>query len=70
MTRFDMLDMLAERAFGITDPNAHYNSDSDAYRWRWLCDDLVQAMSLEQARDFMEFVARMHDVNLTDVTGE
>lgn len=65
MTRIDMLDVLA-RGFGIADPDAHYDTDSDVYQWRWLCDELVQAMSDEQARDIMEFVARMHDVDLTD----
>ena len=65
MSRIDMLDVLA-RGFGITDPDAHYDTDSDAYQWRWLCDELVQAMSDEQARDLMEFIARMHDVDLTD----
>lgn len=65
MTRIDLLDRLA-RAFGITDPDAHHDTDSDAYRWRWLCDELVQAMSDEYARDLMEFVARMNDVDLTN----
>lgn len=69
MSRIDMLDSLA-RAFGIVDPDAHYNTDSDAYRWRWVCDELVQALSDEQARDIMEFVARMHDINLTDVDSD
>lgn len=67
MTRLNMLDNLA-RAFGIVDPDAHYSTDSDAYRWRWLCDELIQALSDEQARDIMEFVARMHDVDLADVS--
>lgn len=62
MNRIDMLDALAS-GFGIVDPGAHYNNDSDAYRWRWLCDELVQAMSDEQARD-LKFIARMHDVEL------
>lgn len=70
MSRFDMLDALATRGFGITDPNTHYKPDSDAYMWRWICDELVQAMSDEQARDIMEFVARMYDVDLTDVDSD
>lgn len=69
MNRIDLLDRLA-RAFGIADPNAQLDMYSDTYRWRWLCDELVQAMSEEQARDLMEFIARMHDIDLTDVTGE
>ena len=63
-TRFDMLDALAARAFGIHEPGCHYSPCTAAYRWRWLCDELVQAMSDTQARDLMEFVARMHDVEL------
>lgn len=69
MSRIDMLDELAS-GFGIADPDAHYDTDSDAYLWRRLCDELVQAMSEEQARDLMELIARMHDIDLTDVTGE
>ena len=69
MDRIDLLDALA-RGFGIADPNAHLGMYSDAYRWRWLCDELVQAMSDEYARDLIEFVARMNDVDLTDVDGE
>ena len=68
MSRFDMLDALATRAFGIADPDAHYNPASDAYTWRCLCDELVQAMSDKEARDVMEFIARMHDVELSDVS--
>ena len=66
MSRIDMLDALA-RGFGITDPDAHYDIDSDAYRWRWICDELVQAMSEEYARDLMEFIVRMRDIELSDV---
>lgn len=66
MRRMDMLDKLAN-GFGIADPNRHYDSNSDTYKWRGICDELVQAMSDEQARDLMEFIARMHDVELTDV---
>lgn len=65
MNRIDMLDKLA-RGFGIADPDAQLGMYSDAYRWRWLCDELVQAMSEDYARDLMEFVARMNDVDLTD----
>lgn len=65
MNRIDLLDKLA-RGFGIADPDARYDTDSDAYRWRWLCDELVQAMSEDYARELMEFVARMNDIDLTD----
>lgn len=69
MSRIDMLDTLA-RGFGIVDPDAYYIIHSDAYLWRWLCDELVQAMSDKQARDLMSYVARMHDIDLTDADGE
>lgn len=68
MSRIDMLDALA-RGFGITDPDAQRRSmDADAYIWRWICDELVQAMSDEQARYLMSYVARMHDIDLNDVS--
>ena len=69
MSRIDMLDELAS-GFGIADPDAHYDTDSDAYLWRRLCDELVQAMSEDYARELIEFVARMNDVDLPDVDGE
>lgn len=65
MSRIDMLDALA-RGFGIVDPDAQLDMYSDTYRWRWVCDELVQAMSEDYARELIEFVARMHDVDLTD----
>lgn len=68
MDRINMLDALAARAFGIANPGAYYDNNSDAYQWRWLCDELVQAMSDSTARDILEFVARMHDIDLTDVS--
>lgn len=70
MSRIDMLDALAH-GFGIADPDAQCrNMDADAYLWRWLCDELVQAMSEDYARELIEFVARMNDIDLTNVTGE
>lgn len=69
MSRIDMLDALA-RGFGIADPDARYDTDSDTYTWRWVCDELVQAMSEDCARELIEFVARMNGIDLTDVDGE
>lgn len=63
MNRIDMLDALA-RGFGITDPEGQRGMDPDAYIWRWICDEMVQAMSDELARDIIEFIARMHDIDL------
>lgn len=67
-TRIDLLDALARECFGIVDTDAMPVCSSDVYRWRWVCDELVQAMSDEQARDLMEFVARMHDVEVLNVS--
>lgn len=66
-TRIGLLDALAQEGYGIADPDAMPSFSSDAYRWRWICDELVQAMSDEQARDLMEFVARMHDVDIIEL---
>lgn len=66
MSRIDMLDALAS-GFGIVEPGCNYDNNSDAYKWRWLCDELVQAMSDAQACDLMSYVARMNDIDLTDV---
>ena len=67
MSRIDMLDALA-RGFGIENPDGgRRGMDPDAYIWRWVCDELVQAMSDEQAHDLMSYVARMNDIDLTDV---
>lgn len=64
MTRLDMLDALAFEGFGIVEPDAGYMSDSDAYRWRELADEIIQALSEDAARDVLMFIARMHDVDV------
>lgn len=66
-TRIDLLDALAQEGYGIVDTDSMPPFNSDAYRWRWICDELVQAMSDEQARDLIEFVARMHDVDMIEL---
>lgn len=66
MNRIDMLDVLAERAFGIAEPDGSYPFGSEAYQWRWLCDELIQAMSDEQAFELLNYIARMHDVDTLD----
>lgn len=67
MNRIDMLDSLA-RGFGIADTEGQRGMDPDAYRWRCICDEMVQAMSEEEARDLMEFIARMRGIDLNDVS--
>lgn len=64
MTRLDLLDALASEGFGIIEPDAGYDSSSDAYRWRWLADEIIQALSEDTARDVLMFIARMHDVDV------
>ena len=64
MTRIDLLDALATEGFGIADPDAGYSSDSDAYRWRYIADEIIQALSEDAARDVLLFMARMHDVDV------
>lgn len=66
-TRLDLVDALAREGFGIADADASLENASDAYKWRWLCDELVQAMSDEQARDIMEYIARAHDVDVIEL---
>jgi len=66
-TRLDLLDEMAREVYGIADPDAHFNSTSDAYRWRWAMDEMVQQMSEEQFRDALEYIARAHDVNVVEL---
>lgn len=64
ITRLDLLDALAFEGFGIADADAAYDSSSDEYRWRWLADEIIQALSEDVARDVLLFIARMHDVDV------
>lgn len=64
MTRLDLLDALASEGFGIIEPDAALDSSSDAYRWRWLADEIIQALNEDAARDVLLFIARMHDVDV------
>lgn len=63
-TRLDLMDALASEGFGITEPDAALDSSSDAYRWRWLADEIILALSEDAARDVLLFIARMHDVDV------
>lgn len=62
-TRIDLLDAIALTCFWLDD-EARYSRDDSTYRWRWLCDEVVQALSEDTARDVLEYVARMHDVTV------
>ena len=66
-TRLDLLDEMAREVYGIADPDASLASTSDAYRWRWAMDEMVQQMSEEQFRDALEYIARAHDVNVMEL---
>ena len=64
MTRLDLLDALVSEGFGIVEPDAVLDSSSDAYHWRWLADEIIQALSEDTARDVLLFIARMYDVDV------
>lgn len=66
-TRMDLLDELAREAYGITDPDAPLDTTSDAYRWRWAIDELVQQMSEDEFRGALDYIARAHDVDVIEM---
>lgn len=66
-TRFDLFSQLAEAAYGITDADASLASDGDAYRWRWIADELVQQMSETEFRSAFDYLCRMHDVDTIEL---
>lgn len=66
-TRMDLLDDMAREVYGIADPDAPLDSTSDAYRWRWAIDELVQQMSEEEFRDALDYLARAHDVDVIEL---
>lgn len=63
-TRIDLLDAVALTCFWLDDEARFYSQDDIAYRWRWLVDEVIEALSEETARDVLEYVARMHDVTI------
>lgn len=65
--RMDLLDDMARELYGIADPDAPLDSTSDAYRWRWAIDELVQQMSEEEFRDALDYMARAHDVDVIEL---
>lgn len=66
-TRIDLLDDMAREVYGIADPDAPLDSTTDAYRWRWAMDELVQQMSNEEFRDALDYIARAHDVDVIEM---
>lgn len=66
-SRLDLLDDMAREVYGIADPDAPLNSTSDAYRWRWAIDELVQQMSDEEFRAALDYIARAHDVDVIEL---
>lgn len=66
-TRMDLLDDMAREVYGIADPDAPLDSTSDAYRWRWAMDELIQQMSEDEFRDALDFIARNHDVDVIEM---
>lgn len=66
-TRLDLLDDMAREIYGIADPDAPLNTTTDAYRWRWAIDELVQQMSDEEFRAALDYIARAHDVDVIEL---
>lgn len=66
-SRMDLLDDMAREVYGIADPDAPLDTTSDAYRWRWAMDELVQQMSNEEFRDALDYIARAHDVDVIEM---
>lgn len=66
-TRIDLLDDMAREVYGIADPDALLDTTSDAYRWRWAMDELVQQMSDDEFRGALDYIARVHDVDVIEL---
>ena len=66
-TRFDLLDDMVREVYGITDPDAHLDSISDTYKWRWAMDEMIQQMSEEEFRSALDYIARAHDVDVMEL---
>lgn len=66
-TRLDLLDDMAREVYGITDPDAHFDSTSDTYKWRWAMDEMIQQMSEEEFRSALDYIAGAHDVDIIEL---
>lgn len=66
-SRLDLLDDMAREVYGIAEPDAPLDSTTDAYRWRWAIDELVQQISDDEFRDALDYIARAHDVDVIEM---
>lgn len=66
-TRYDLMDSLAREGFGIVEPDAPLDPDTDAYRWRYYAGELVQQLGEEEFRSAFDYIARMHDVDIIEL---
>lgn len=66
-SRLDLLDDMVREVYGVADPDALLDSTTDAYRWRWAMDELVQQMSNEEFRAALDYIARAHDVDVIEM---
>lgn len=66
-TRYDLMDALAREGFGIVEPDAMLDHDTDAYRWRYYAGELVQQMGEEEFRDAFNYLCRMHGVDTIEL---
>ena len=66
-TRYDMMDALASEGFGIVEPDAMLDPDTDAYKWRYYVGELVQQMGEEEFRGAFEYICRMHEVDIIEM---
>ena len=66
-TRYDMMDALASEGFGIIEPDAPLDPNTDAYQWRYYAGELVQQMSEEEFRSAFDYLCRVHDVDIIEL---
>lgn len=66
-TRYDLMDALAKEGFGILEPDAMLDPDTDAYGWRYYVGELVQQMTEEEFRSAFKYVCRTHDVDTIEL---
>lgn len=66
-TRYDLMDALAREGFGIVEPDAVLDPNTDAYGWRYYVGELVQQMGEEEFRSAFEYISRMHDVDIIEM---
>ena len=65
-TRFDLMDALAVEGFGIVEPDAVLDPDSNVYLWRYYAGELVQQMSEDEFRSAFDYLCRTHEVDIIE----